>query len=172
MLTREQTQKAVEELKANEWMALGGMSPEAQEFVRENANKSIWGYPIRNGKKCVGVIEAVSFGLYRLDSSYTLPEEEPEYLELDVFEGCHEKSGENILLATNSKGFTFDISTPLYKMHGYQLEGFKFEGWDDIWNLYTAWCDPNQKTLIFGMKPKDSWYKKVFASKVVYRKVG
>jgi hypothetical protein len=164
-LTREQTQKAIEELKANEWVALGGMSPEAQEFTRENANKSIWEYPIGDGKKCVGVIEAVSFGLYRLDPSYTLPEIEPEYLELDInADGISfwDLAGEE---------YAFDVATPPRKIrcNTYQLEGYKFEDSNVIRNYYHGWEDSAADILCEKFHTDD---KKVFALKVVYRKVG
>jgi hypothetical protein len=172
-LTHEQTIKAVEELKANEWMALGGMSPEAQEFLRENNEKPIWNFLQAIGKwsKNANHSSVYPNSVYRLDPSYTLQEIEPEYLEFDVEVSKYGKLEFHVVTDDYLKR-SYDVYASPVRLMNYQLEGFKFEGWDDIWNDYKAWSDPNQKTLIFGMKPKDTWYKKVFATSVVYRKVG
>ena len=175
-LTREQTQKAVEELKANEWVALGGMSPEAQEFARGHKNEAIWFYKNSQGNwhDWLNGIHAVSYQTYRLDPSYTLPEEEGEYLEFDV---CQKFLKFNLSQYDRPMTFSFvrlDKAELFYyqgKTANLQLEGYKFEGDLRTYNYYHGW----QENKVFNEIRNYSNFKsdkKVFANKVVYRKVG
>ena len=167
MLTREQTIKAIEELKANEWMALGGMSPEAQEFIEANKNKDIWQHNDRNfGFKRVVNPCSDSYTIYRLDPNYQLPEIETEYLEFDAY---WRKFASKERLSINYKDDNvFHLSELPERIDGYQLEGFKFEGSDMIYSIYHAWKDGG---CLCTWATQTGLGKKVFALKVVYKKI-
>jgi hypothetical protein len=164
VLTREQTTKAVEELKANEWMALGGMSPEAQEFAKQHKNEIILNYRAFAMWSGIGVIQFNLQVILRLDPSYTLPEEEPEYLELDV------DMEEDGLVFRTKEAHRFKIPTqPLY-LDDYIFEGYKFEGHPKLHNHYFGYKNPHNNYIHYHQV--SDRHIKVFATKVVYRKVG
>jgi hypothetical protein len=185
MLTREQTIKAIKELKANEWVALGGMSPEAQEFAREHKDEAIWFYKNSQGNwhDWLNGIYAVSYQIYRLDSSYQLPEIESDYAEFNVmFSGNLEWQKNCLGYFTPDRAKFWDINLPeyelKYKNHVYRFEGYKFEGSEMTYSHYHGWQLPqpllhkDSEQLVQTDNLAGSSYKKVFASKVVYRKVG
>ena len=173
-LTREQTIKAIEELKANEWMALGGMSPEAQEFAREHKNEAIWTFRAYQMGVWVDseygmLMDDKSHVIYRLDPSYQLPEEEPEYLEFATY---WRKYTSNERLTFNyTPDRIYHLSELPERIKNYQLEGFKFEGSIIIFKDYHGWIYADTDSDIKFIKTFET-DKKVFASKVVYRKVG
>jgi hypothetical protein len=164
MLTREQTIKAIEELKANEWMALGGMSKEAQEFARENQDKFILCIKTKATWDTGIALAVQDWHIVSLTIDYTPPKIEPGYLELDV------DMEEDGLVFRTKEAHRFKIPTqPLY-LGNYIFEGYKFEGHPKLHNHYFGYKNPANNYIHYHQV--SDRHIKVFATKIVYRKVG
>lgn len=171
MLTREQTTKAIEELKANEWMALGGLSPEAREFVDKNYDKYKWEF--RHRDKWINSTARTAHYLdtvYRLDPSYQLPDEVPEETEYLEFATYWKEYGRHTHLSFDINNYDVFAKYAPEQFENYQLEGFKFAGNPKLHNHYFGYKNPSNNYIHYHQPILK--YTKVFASKVVYRKVG
>jgi len=165
MLTREQTIKAVEELKANKEACIIFMklTRTSQEFIMENSRNPIFlrlreGGSWEEGSTQTGMYASV----YALDPSYQLPDE--EYLELDV------DMEEDGLVFRTKEAHRFKIPTqPLY-LGNYIFEGYKFEGHPKLHNHYFGYKNPANNYIHYHQV--SDRHIKVFATKIVYRKVG